>query len=223
MAACDESLFITPPQKHDIIHCAQKPNAALHLKKFDAAHRETNIRKQGDVLIAQFKFNGDWLLTPTRIQLVPHYLNQVRQFEGKLIFEDTHKATYKYYYKGNSYWLELSFIGEGIHIIKTVKQLGIIKDAEYNIAQIKSRIKRYGKVIFYEIESPESIRILGNFLKHDKRKFYLVSHMQHKNGDNFTKSQIIAKNIVNALFDAGAKPSNLIAKGIGHGVFINKY
>ena len=214
-AACPDDFLLNPPKQHEVIGCGVNNDGAHHFNIFDAAHQTISLRKQGASLNIQYKYTGDWLITPTRIQLVPFYLQQVRQYDGKLIFEDDRSATYKYYHHDKSHWLELSFVGDGIHMLKRISQDGIVLDAQYNVAQMKSRMKRYGKVIFYDLTANQaSFANLVAFLKADKRKFYLVSHVFGL-VDNEQKSDQQAVDLRAKLIEAGIEAQQIIAKGIG--------
>lgn len=214
-AACADAFLLSPPKQHEVIGCDVKSEGAYHFNVFNAAHQTLSLRKQGAVLNVQFKYTGDWLITPTRIQLVPYYLEQVRKFDGKLVFEDDSRATYKYYADGDSHWLELTFVGDGIHVLRQVSQDGIILDAQYNVGQMKSRMKRYGKVIFYELMANQaSFDNLVEFVKTDERKFYVVSHVYGQT-DNQQKSRQVALMLYEKLMQAGVDAGKIIATGIG--------
>lgn len=214
-AACPDEFLLDPPKQHEIIGCNIKADGAQHFNIFDAAHQTLSLRKQGVSLSIQYKYNGDWLIAPTRIQLVPHYLEQVRKFDGKLLFEDDRSATYKYYADGDSHWLELTFVGNGIYVLKQVSQDGVVLDAQYNVAQMKSRIKRYGKVVFYQLaENGASFDGLVEFLRADGREFYIVSHI-YGQVDNGQESAQQAIELYNKLISAGIDAEQVIAKGIG--------
>lgn len=215
LAACPDEFLLTPPKQHEVIGCDVKDDGAQHFSVFDAAHQAVSLRKQGAVLNIQYKYTGDWLITPTRIQLVPFYLEQVRKFDGKLVFEDESRATYKYYADGDSHWLELTFIGDGIHVLRQISQDGIILDAQYNVGQMKSRMKRYGKIVFYGLMANRtSFDNLVEFLKADERKFYLVSHV-YEQEDNEPKSMRVALRLYEKLIQAGADADKIITKGVG--------
>lgn len=214
-AACPDEFLLTPPKQHEVIGCNVKDDGAQHFNVFDAAHQTVSLRKQGAVLNIQYKYTGDWMITPTRIQLVPYYLDQVRKFDGKLVFEDESRATYKYYADGDSHWLELTFVGDGIHVLRQISQDGIILDAQYNVGQMKSRVKRYGKVVFYELMANQaSFDNLVEFLKVDERRFYIVSHVYGQD-DNEQDSMQQALLLNEKLFKRGIDADKIIAKGIG--------
>ena len=217
LAACHAGLSISPPQQHEVLACEEKPHSARHFKIFDANHLQTSLRKQGDVQRLQLKYTGDWTVSPTRIQLVPYYLDQVRKWGGKLLFEDAQGATYKYYFEDKTYWLELNIIGDGLHGLTILTQTGIILDAQYNVAQIKSRLKRYGKVVFYRLDqNVASFTNLVKFLNQSADRFYLVSHnfggtADENEGDSVKTAQKLAAKLTLAKVKTG----QIISKGIG--------
>lgn len=214
-AACPDEFLLTPPQQHEVIGCTVKNDGAQHFSIFDASHRAMILRKQGLAQNIQFKYTGDWLITPTRIQLVPYYLTQVRKFGGKLIFEDETKATYKYFADQKSYWMELAFVGDGIHTIQQISQEGINLDAQYNVGQMKSRMKRYGKVVFYDlVQNQASFEVLVEFLRGDERKFYIVSHV-YGEMDNEQKSRHQALILYEMLFKRGIDTDQIMVKSVG--------
>lgn len=217
LAACTTELMIAAPKQHQILACSEKTNSAHHFKIFDANHLQTHIRKQGDAQIVQLKYTGDWTLSPTRIQLVPFYLDQVRKLGGKLLYEDEQGATYKYHYNNKTHWLELSFIGNGLHLLLNISQVGIMLDAQYNVAQIKSRIRRYGKVVYYQLtQNAASFSNLVQFLNQSDDNFYLVSHKfggTPRENDDVSKST--AQMLTVKLTDANVKNGQIITKGIG--------
>lgn len=216
-AACQDDFLLHAPKAHDMTGCDIKEDAAYHFNLFDAAHQTVSLRKQGKRLNIQFKYNGDWLITPTRIQLVPYYLEQVRKYDGKLVFEDDSRATYKYFHDNQSHWLELTFVGDGIHVLKQVTQNGIVLDAEYNVPQMKSRIKRYGKIVFYELDqNAASLAKLVDFIDTDGRNYYIVSHVYgHTPLENDALSAQQANAIYDKLIANGVLTSQIIARGVG--------
>lgn len=214
-AACADEFYLAAPTKHLILGCDTKPLTAYHFTVYDASHQAMSRREQGDYLNVQLKYTGDWTITPTRIQLVPYYLDQVRKFNGKLIFEDENLATYKFYRDDKTYWMELRFVGDGIHIIQTIEQNGIVLDAQYSVPQMKSRMKRYGKIVFYELaENTASQAALADFLKGDDRQFYIVGH-NYDAADQLAKSTEQALVMQNILIELGVKQAQLISTGVG--------
>lgn len=214
-AACPDDFALQPPKQHEVIGCNDKADGAYHFNIFDAAHQTLSLRKQGVSLNIQYKYTGDWLITPTRIQLVPYYLEQVRRYDGKLLFEDESHATYTYYRDDRTHWLELTFVGDGIHVLKQISQAGIVLDAQYNVGQIKSRIKRYGKVVFYELLTNQaSFDVLVEFLRAEEREFYIVSHVYGQQ-DNEQKSRQEALILYQRFLTRGVDTGKVISKGIG--------
>ncbi len=222
---CTPLAEINLPTKHKVITCQQKAKNTLHFKRFDAAHDVIDIRKRGQYRQVQLNFTGDWMVTPTKIQLVPYYLDQLRKYNGKLIFEDDYRATYKYYHQGRSIWLEVHFVGDGIHILKSISQLGIVRDAQYNLAQIKSRMKRYGKVVFSGLElnpaamdkvfESEDFKLLKTYLyAHKGQKYYLTCHIQAENA--YVISQHICTAFAEKFLDWGDDfDHNIHVLGVG--------
>lgn len=214
-AACPDVFDLASPKQHEVLGCDVKPLSAHHFTAYDASHQAINLRKEGDYLNIQFKYTGDWLITPTRIQLVPYYLDQIRKFDGKLVYENENLATYRFYRDDKTYWMELRFVGDGIHVIRTIEQVGIVLDAQYSVPQIKSRIKRYGKVVFYGLsQNTASQQAVATFLAVDERDYYIVGHAYNVD-DPDSVSTMQAQDIYRKLIVFGVNEQQILSKGVG--------
>ncbi|GMQ30247.1 OmpA family protein [Algoriphagus confluentis] len=226
---CAEKESFSPLPNHELVGCEDREFDSFTIYTQDAQGNRNPETKEGQKIVTQYRWKGNWDERPAKAMIFKNYQNAVEKLGGQLLYSGS--AAYFFFERsGDKYWMEVNSDGSGDYQVTVVREEAMKQYVTWTAKEIQKAMTENGQVAFYGIlfdtdqatlkpESEETLKEIAIYLRaYPQVKVYLVGHTDNTGtaAHNLSLSKKRAEAATQSLIqNHGVSEGQITPEGVG--------